>query len=170
MKNKILGINNAMKGLKIYLLVCLVALLLSGCSRALPLARVERDEELTGGNLSFKIEGDKIYLGGKDQCLQFYEANIAKGWAEAGNRVGLVFYAPSKIEDFDTGTLVFQGKTIQGGEFYQTVNGQKTGKVTLYPLFTSEKRTAEIKITWQDGTAEQTYQVIIDDQTSFMGN
>ena len=157
-----------MKFLKVAFILILPIIFCTGCNNSLPLAKVSRDSELTGGNLSFSVIENKIYFGGEGEFVQFYEANIAKGWEVSGNRVGIVLTAPAGVNEFDTGTLTMQGKTISSGVFYSTVNGEKIGKVALYPLVSSDEREVEIKITWQDGTAEQSYKVIINDKTNFM--
>lgn len=157
-----------MKFLKLAFLLILPILLCTGCNDSLPLAKISRDSELTGGSLPFSVVENKIYFGGEGECVQFYDVDVTKGWDKAGNRVGIVLSAPAGVNEFDTGTLSMQGKTISSGGFYSTVNGEKIGKVTLYPLVSPDEREVEIKITWQDGTAEQSYKVIINDKTSFM--
>ena len=87
---------------------------LSGCGQeVLPFALIERDGAFTGGGISFVYdqENGKVYFGGEGECVQFYEADITKGWQEAGNRVGLKINPPIKIEDVGEIEVVLDGQT-----------------------------------------------------------
>lgn len=155
-------------------LLCLILLtltiFLSGCNQTLPFANCTRDSENIGGSISVEYNKStgEIFIGGENQQIQYYEANIARGWQEGGNRVGLKFTAPSKVKEYETGSVSLQGKTITSGDFYQEVNGQKTGIAFVYPLIKNVDEEIEIKITWQDGSEEQVYKLIIKEGTRLM--
>ncbi len=164
-------IMNKTKIFAIIMLIFSFSFLFVGCGdENLPNAKVTRDSEMTGGSLSFEYnqESGHIYVGGQDEIVQFYDSNITKGWQEEGNRIGLVFYAPKKLSDYETGTLSFQGETFSGGGFFRRVNGEKIGEVIIYPLISEEDKEIEIKITWQEGIKEQVYKLIIKKGTTFM--
>ncbi len=158
-----------MKKLLCLIFLCL-ALILTGCNQTLPLANCTRDSENIGGSISFKYNKStgEIFIGGENEQIQYYEKNIARGWQEGGNRIGLKFVAPSMVKEYETGSISIQGKTISSGDFYQEVNGQKTGEAIIYPLIKNIEEVIEIKITWQDGSEEQVYKVIIKEGTQLM--
>jgi len=145
-------------------------ILLIGCSEKLPYAEVNRDSENVGGSISFDYDKDLgiITIGGENEQIQYYKEDIAKGWEESGNRVGIKFTAPVKVKEYETGTLSYQGKTISSGDFYREINGQKIGEVVVYPLIKDINKDIEIKITWQDGIEEQTYKLKIAKGTTLM--
>ena len=145
-------------------------ILLIGCSENLLYAEVNRDSENVGGSISFDYNKDLgiITIGGENEQIQYYKEDIAKGWEESGNRVGIKFTAPAKVKEYETGTLSYQGKTISSGDFYREVNGQKIGEAVVYPLIKDVDKEIEIKITWQDGIEEQTYKVKIAKGTVLM--
>lgn len=161
-----------MKKFKLFVAFLVIfPLIMVGCGDStIGNANVTRDSEMTGGSLSFEYNktAREIFFGGEGEAIQFYEADILKGWNESGNRLGLILQAPSEVDDFETGTLTLQGKTMTAGSFYRTVNGEKIGEVVLYPLVKENEREIEIKITWQDGTAEQVYKIIIKAGTILM--
>lgn len=151
------------------LIMCAVTLF-SGCgSREFSSAKVESVGGLIGGGTKLEYNKDlkEIYVGGEGEKLAYFEQDIASGIERPGYYVGLMFTAPQEVDEFETGVLSFQGKTISAGRFYKMVNGQKTREFVVYPEFTEEKREVDIKITWQDGSKEQSYKVIVLPQTQF---
>lgn len=161
-----------MKKFKVFVAFLLVfPLIMVGCGgSAVGNANVVRDSEMTGGTLSFEYNKGtrEIFFGGEGEVIQFYEADILKGWNESGNRLGLILQVPGEVTDFETGTLTLQGKTMTAGSFYRTVNGEKIGEVALYPLVKENEKGIEIKITWQDGAKEQVYKIVIKNGTQLM--
>ena len=149
-----------MKILRFFAIFCLIlsAFSLSGCDdKRLASAKIERVE---GANFQYDPFSQEVTFGGAGFFLERYSEDMTKGTQE-GYRVGIKMIAPAGVDDFETGTLSMQGKTISGGEFYREVNGQKTGEVILYPVFQKVDDVVEIKVIWQDGVAEQTYKVKI---------
>ena len=161
-----------MKKFKVFVVFLLVfPLIMVGCGDfAVGNADIIRDSEMTGGTLSFEYNKDtrEIFFGGEGEVIQFYEADILKGWNESGNRLGIIMQAPSEVTEFETGTLTMQGQSLSAENFYRTVNGEKIGEVVLYPLVKENEKEIEIKITWQDGTKEQVYKIIIKNGTQLM--
>ena len=159
-----------MKYLKLPALALICLFLLTACQQNLPYSSVTRDDEMTGGSLSFSYneEAHIAEFGGEGEIVQFYSADIAKGWEEEGCRVGIAFSAPSEVKDFEGSSIWVDGEKIAGGEFYQTVNGQKVGRVVLTPLVSEEKREIQIKVEWNDNSPAQTYKIRIKDGTQFM--
>lgn len=152
-------------------LLFLPMLFCSGCGKTTyDYVALERDAERTGGSVSFSYNPDThiAIFGGEGEEIQYYQMDIAKGWLESGCRVGVMLSAPADIQEFDTGILTLDGTMFNGGKFYQTIHGQKTGNVILYPLVSAEKMSIEIKVIWQDGAEEQTYQIQIAPGTTFM--
>lgn len=159
-----------MKKLMLPIVIFAALLMLSACQQVYPFSNVTRDDEMTGGSLDFSYNKSAqiIEFGGEDQLVQFYAADIAKGWEEEGCRVGAVFHAPSEVEDYDSGNVWVDGKKMAGGEFYSLVNGKKMGKVVLTPLVSEEKREVEVKFEWTDNSKAQVYKIKIKEGTKFM--
>lgn len=152
------------------LLSLVLALMLSACGGQLEYTAIERNSEMTGGSLTFSYdrESHTAIFGGQGEFVQFYSKDITKGWEEDGCRVGIVLTAPSNIKDFESGSLTIDGKKFIAGEFYQTVNNQKVGRVELTPLVSQDKREIEIKISWSENSPAQVYKIKIKDGTEFM--
>ena len=151
-----------------FIFICLFVI--SACQQDLPYQKLSRDDEMTGGSLTFVYDNESHtgFFGGEGEIVQFYNADIAKGWKEDGCRVGVSLTAPSEVTDYESGSLWVDGEKIQGGEFYQTVGENKVGRVVLTPLVSEEKREIEIKVEWSDGIPEQVYKIQIKDGTQFM--
>ena len=152
-------------------IILALSLFLSGCGqKVLPLALIERDGGFTGGGISFFYdqENGKVYFGGEGECIQFYEADITKGWQEAGNRVGLKINPPIKIEDEGEVEVVFDGQALEVDKLLTFSSAQPTGQLNFYPLVSQQKKSLTLKIKWSGGTAWQEYQITIKEGTIFM--
>lgn len=158
---------------KLLIFALLPFLLLSGCGdKNVEYANVYRDKYSTGGDITFSY--DKIthtaYFGGENEVVQFYDANIAKGWDEAGNRVGVKLVSPCKITNPLSAKAQIGDKVYENGSFYSYINGKVTDEVEFFPLVSEEKREVILKIVWQDGVTEQTYKIIVKEGSVFMKN
>ncbi|MDE6583681.1 MAG: hypothetical protein K2K31_03440, partial [Clostridia bacterium] len=58
--------------------------------------------------------------------------------------------------------------TYSAGDFLASVNGQNQRFFYLYPSFDKENTEVTFTITWQEGTKEQEYRVVIVDGTQFL--
>ena len=152
-------------------IILALSLFLSGCGqKVLPLALIERDGGFTGGGISFVYdqENGKVYFGGEGECVQFYEADITKGWQEAGNRVGLKINPPIKIEDEGEIEVVLDGQTQNVDSLLTLSSAQPTGQLNIYPLVSEQKKSLTLKIKWSGGTAWQEYHITNKEGTIFM--
>ena len=122
---------------------------------------------LVDGDISIEYDKDlrNIFLGGQGESLQFREADITKGLTEGGYYVGIEFAAADKLDNLETGIMEFNGKRQEGGEFFSEVGGQRQAKFVIYPRFSEKDRTATLKLTWQDGSQEQVYKIILREGT-----
>jgi len=147
----------------------IVPILLCGCgSKELSPAKITASPDVLGGGVTVEYNKDRreILVGGEGEVIPFYEQDISRGFTEEGHRVSLKFIAPYGVKEFETGILIVNGKTYSAGEFYQTVNGEKVGEFVVSPIL-RENEITSIKITWQDGTKEQVYKVIVKPETIF---
>lgn len=151
-----------------FIFVCLFAI--TACQHDLPYSQVSRDSEMTGGSLSFVYDNEShtAFFGGEGEIVQFYHADIAKGWKEEGCRVGVMLTAPSQVDDFESGSIWVDGEKIQGGEFFNFVGETRVRRVNLTPIVSKEKSEIEIKIEWSDGVPAQVYKIQIKEGTQFM--
>ena len=159
-----------MKYLRLFILFMLPIFLLSGCGETkLNYSIIERDSKNIGGDLTFEYDSisHNAYFGEKGESVEYYQIDIAQGFLEPGNRVGIKLYAPVGVKEFDSGRATLGDEKFEGGEFYQSVNGVKTGEAIFYPLVSEKNRNIELKITWQDGTEEQIYHIIIKENVLF---
>lgn len=141
-----------------------------GCgSKELDSASIVRDDLRTGGSLSFVYDKNQrvAYVGGEDEVVQFSEADESKGFSE-GCRIGLKVTAPDENLDLETATLEMNGVNYSSGNFLETINGQKQRFFNLYPLVSKEDDEIKFSVTWQDGTKQQDYKIIIVSGTKYM--
>lgn len=143
---------------------------LFGCGKEFSSANITRDDLRVGGSLSFVYDNElkRIYVGGKDEVIQYSEENTEKGYS-AGNRVGIKVYAPDEKIKLDETKLEIDGVKYSGGEFYQTIDGQKQRFFVIYPSFSKNDMRKQFSVVWQDGAKKQTYEIVIAHGTSFMG-
>lgn len=141
-----------------------------GCgSKEIDSASIVRDELRTGGSLSFVYDKNQrvAYVGGEDEVVQFSEADESKGLSE-GCRIGLKVTAPDENLDLETATLEMNGVNYSSGNFLETINGQKQRFFNLYPLVSKEDDEIKFSVTWQDGTKQQDYKIIMVSGTKYM--
>ncbi len=141
-----------------------------GCgSKELDSASIVRDDLRTGGSLSFVYDKSQrvVYVGGEDEVVQFSEADESKGLSE-GCRIGLKVTAPDENLDLETATLEMNGVNYSSGNFLETINGQKQRFFNLYPLVSKEDDEIKFSVTWQDGTKQQDYKIIMVSGTKYM--
>lgn len=158
-----------LKGLLVFL--CLTCVLLSaGCGdKELPSAKIVRDDQRTGGSLSFVYDSrDRVvYIGGEDEVIQYSTANEEKGYGE-GTRIGLKVTAPDEDLDLENATLEMHGINYSSGDFLETINGQKQRFFNIYPLVSKDDKEIYFTVKWQDGTKKQEYKIVVVDGTKFM--
>lgn len=141
-----------------------------GCgSKEIDSASIVRDDLRTGGSLSFVYDKSQrvVYVGGEDEVVQFSEADESKGLSE-GCRIGLKVTAPDEKLDLETATLEMNGVNYSSGNFLETINGQKQRFFNLYPLVSKEDDEIKFSVTWQDGTKQQDYKIIMVSGTKYM--
>lgn len=141
-----------------------------GCgSKELDSASIVRDDLRTGGSLSFVYDKSQrvVYVGGEDEVVQFSEADESKGLSE-GCRIGLKVTAPDENLDLETATLEMNGVNYSSRNFLETINGQKQRFFNLYPLVSKEDNEIKFSVTWQDGTKQQNYKIIMVSGTKYM--
>lgn len=160
------------KVLNIFLLMILIltAFLSVGCSdRELDYAQIQREDENIGGDLSFEYDSQAhiAFFGGQGEVVSYYDEDIARGFKEAGNRIGIKLYAPKGIDDYQSGQAKLGNEELNGGMFYTTVNQNYTGEAVFYPKVDENNTKIEIKIIWQAGTKEQRYMIVIREGTTF---
>ena len=156
-----------MKKLQVFVLIIFVGicLVLFGCEKkSFSYSRVYRDEYLTGGDLDFSYDEctHTAYFGGENQVVQYYEADIAKGWDEAGCRIGIKIYVPSNVKDCQSGQVKVNDKE------YKDVLNKTEGYLQIFPLVSENEQEFKIKIIWEEGTQEQYYYIYFEKGTIFM--
>ena len=161
-----------MKLLKICIFLFSFCFLFSlvGCGeKELPSAKIVRDDSRTGGSLSFVYdERDRIvYIGGKDEYIQFSAADDILGLSE-GNRVGLKVFTPDESLDVSYAKLEMNGVNYNANEFMEYENGNIQRFFVIKPLFSNEVKENSFKITWEEGSKEQEYKIIVKDGTKFL--
>lgn len=157
-------------GLLLTIFMVLPMLFLIGCGdKSLEYSLIQRDDQNIGGNLTFDYDSvtHVATFGGEGETVEYYNEDIARGFNKAGNRVGIKLSAPSSIKDYNTGSALVGEEKIVGGIFYRQVNNEKVSEAVFYPLVDENNRKIELKITWEDGTAEQTYIILIRKGTKF---
>ncbi|MGN1201171.1 MAG: hypothetical protein ACI4R8_02780 [Candidatus Caccovivens sp.] len=161
-----------MKKMKILMMfLCVLTIFMSaGCGdKELPSAKIVRDDQRTGGSLSFVYDSrDRvIYIGGEDEVVQFSSANEEKGYGE-GCRIGLKVTAPDEELDIENATLEMHGVNYSSGDFLEVINGQKQRFFNIYPLVSKEDKEIYFTVKWQDGTKAQEYKIVVVEGTKFM--
>jgi len=155
----------------VLLFVCLITTLTClGCgSKELPSALIVRDEARTGGSISFVFNQEQrtVYVGGKNEIIQYSSKdesrNLEEGW-----RIGLKVIAPNESLDVSDATLKMNGLNYSAGDFLENINGQKQRFFYLFPFVSEENREVKFAVTWQNGTKEQEYKVVIVKGTKFL--
>ena len=146
---------------KLFLIFAIILILpfCSGCDKTFEMAEVSRNNEQTGGALSFEYNkfAGKITFGGEGEVVQFYEANLAKGWTEEGARVGIKIKAPEGLDNYEAIKVWVDGTENPPYFKHSYVVGQKTGEIELSPKVEDVEKEIEVKISWQSGSNEQKY-------------
>lgn len=144
--------------------------MLSGCQdKTFDYQIMRRDIYKTGGNISFiydEVSRTAIF-GGEGETVQFYESDIAKDWQEAGCRVGVQILVPNEVDDFKSGSAVLDGQKIEAQDFF-VEEEDGINYAVFQPLVSKEKSHLQLKIIWQDGFEEQTYNIVVKEGTAFM--
>lgn len=160
-----------MKKVKFFVFfMCFVSVFcLAGCNQELSAAKITRDDARTGGSLSFVYDAAQrtVFVGGQDEVVQFSSADEAKNLTE-GNRIGIKVTAPDEKLDLSTATLKMNDVTYSSGDFLESVNDQKQRFFNIYPMFSKEDTEVLFSITWQEGTCEQEYKIIVVEGTKFL--
>lgn len=130
--------------------------------------RIERDAYNTGGNVTFEYDeySHTAYFGGEGEVIEWYEADIAKGWEEEGNRVGIKIFVPSGVDDYKSATAVLGDEKLEYDDF---ILGEENKYALFQPIVSEQNSILTLKIKWQDSAAEQTYNIVIRNGTIFMG-
>ena len=148
-----------MKKLFFILSIILILPFCTGCDKIFDMAEVSRNNEGTGGTLSFEYnkESGKITFGGEGEIVQFYQADLSKGWNEDGARVGIKLTAPTELDSFEAIIVWVDG--VENPPYFKQlyISGQKTGEIELTPKVEDVEKEIEIKISWQSGSQEQKY-------------
>lgn len=158
-----------MKKFSNIVLMFLICLILTGCqSKNLPYSTISQDNYNTGGELTFVYDEitHTAHFGGEGEVVQYYKANIAKGWTEEGCRVGIIINLPANIDDFSSGKTKIGDKEVSADEYIIQENDNIYA--IFQPVVSEENRVITLEITWQDGIALQTYTIVIENGTLFM--
>ena len=160
-----------MKSKLVLILLFLPIFLLGGChEKTFNYQNLQRDIYNTGGNLTFVYEevSHTAIFGGEGEVVQYYTADIAKGWTEEGCRVGIQILVPNGVKDFKSGTAILGEEKLDAEEFYIETTEGNINYALFQPLVDQEKSQIELKITWQEGFKQQTYKIVIKEGTTFM--
>ena len=159
-----------MKTKKLFLIMLLFVLACAGCKqKEFDYVAMSRDAYNTGGVLSFEYDNitHTAYFGGEGQIVQYYSTDIAKGWTEEGCRVGVTLPLPKGIDDYKSAVATLDEKQLEWDDFGYGEEGEMQ-YVIFQPIVSEEKSHIILKITWQDGSKEQTYNIAIREGTLFM--
>ena len=159
-----------MKRKRFLMIILLLILLLSpyGCGRELTYGAVERDSALTGGDLSFVYDKQShtATFGGEGEVVSYYVGDEDLG-IKSGNRIGVKIYAPDEITDYSKAELDFEGMQYTSGSFMSKVYDQTQNYFVLKPLVSEDVTSLEIRVTWTQDSAAQTYIIKIAEGTKF---
>lgn len=149
--------------MKKFLLCFLIAgsLILSGCGqKEFSYGVLQRDAYNTGGGISFEYDplSHTAYFGGEGEILEWYEEDVAKGWNEAGNRVGIKIIPPKGLDDYKSASATLDDEKLEYEDFYV---GEENSYTLFQPLIKKEGQILTLKIKWQESAAEQVYTIII---------
>lgn len=140
---------------KIWLILLFIPLILSGCAQQEQFdAQVVRDNYNTGGNLSFYYDNSSktAYFGGENEVVQFYQADITKGWEEDGNRIGIQIICPKQIDEISSVEAKVDGEHLLGEQFVKSVSQSPTQILEFYPIIKNLDQKIEIKISFDSST------------------
>lgn len=154
------------KVLAVFLVLFMVIMM--GCGqKTFAYSPIERDGYLTGGGLSFYYDEQShaAYFGGEGEKLEWYGEDVAKGWKEAGNRIGIKIFPPRGIDDYKSATASINDQQFEYNDFYV---GEENRYVIFQPIVREEEPLLTLRITWQEGAEEQIYNIVVRKGTIFM--
>ncbi len=149
-------------------LILIFIIFASACAREYSYGRIERDNSLTGGDLSFIYDENThtAIFGGEGEIIAFYEEDRLAGLPK-GNRIGFKIYAPCDVQDFSKAKMTFQGKEYLAGSFMQTVYDQTMNYFVLTPVVSKDNSSFDVKVVWNQNAKEQVYHIKIAQGTVF---
>lgn len=123
---------------------------IGGCGQSLPQMSIERDNYLTGGNLTFVYDeaSRTAFFGGENEVIQYYDIDISKGFLKEGNRVGLKLIPNEEINDIGSLTFKFGKEEIKGEDAVTKIN-DKTAFFQLFPIIKNAGEKIEISIEYK---------------------
>ena len=139
-----------------------------GCGKQLTYGDVVRDPAMTGGDLSFVYDRQShtATLGGEEEVVSYYLGDEELG-LQSGNRIGIKIYAPDEIKDYSKAKLDFQGVQYTSGSFMSKVYDKVQNYFILKPIVSENINTLEVKVSWTQDSAAQTYIIKIAEGTKF---
>ncbi len=152
--------------LVVFLILCSI-LSFSGCGKEVSSAKITRDDEFVGGNLTFVYDEKlrEISVGGEGEFIQFYDKDLARNW-EAGNRIGLKIIAPKEIDDHAKTTIEIDGVTFV--DMFVKIDGQRQDFFNIYPIVTEKTKEINFKICWNESVNAQNYKIKIMSGTKLL--
>lgn len=141
-----------------------------GCQdKLIPQSVLTQDNYKTGGNLTFVYDeySHTAFFGGEGEVIQYYSEDITKGWTAEGCRIGVMLAVPKEVDEYKSGSATLNGEKLSPNDYMITLDNQ-TYYALFQPIVSKDKPEIDLKITWQDGTMEQTYKIIIKEGTIFM--
>ena len=147
----------------------ILMLCMGGCGKKEFLQpEIYRDVYNTGGNLSFDYDNitKAAVFGGKNEVVQYYDKDLARGWDKEGNRIGIQIIVPKNVKDVSSGSAELNGKEYLSKDYIKKIND--TYYALFQPLVNGDKMDINLKITWQEGCKEQQYFIKIKEGTLFM--
>lgn len=162
--------------MKKYILISIFAFLIftmTGCGQQnLSYSPLYRDTYNTGGDLTFVYDENThtASFGGEGEAIQFYNEDIAKGWKTAGNRVGVKLYVPKDAKNYQSASATIGDEKFEGGSFLKTINEEGSSVAEFYPIVNENDKLITLKISWEDDTNEQIYNIVVKEGTYFMKN
>lgn len=139
-----------------------------GCGKQLTYGDVVRDPAMTGGDLSFVYDRQShtATFGGEGEVVSYYVGDEDLG-IKSGNRIGVKIYAPDEITDYSKAKLEFEGMQYTSGSFMSKVYDKVQNYFILKPIVSENINTLEVKVTWTQDSATQSYIIKIADGTKF---
>lgn len=139
-----------------------------GCGeKTFAYSSLSRDFYNTGGLLTFVYDEytKTAFFGGEGEIVQFYNADIAKGWEDAGCRIGVKISIPNSLKEYKSATAKVNDEeyTYSGFIFEDEPN-----YAVFQPIVSDEINQITIKIKWTENSKEQIYSLIVKEGTIFM--
>lgn len=140
---------------------------LCGCGeKTLSYSNIYRDDYKTGGNLNFFYDDQThiAYFGEEGEVISYYKEDIAKGWNEEGNLIGIKIYPPCKLDNYLSGTAKVGDREYENGSFY-VLKDDQVQMAEFFIKVEDNKKEYDLKIKWQDNIKEQNYRIIVKQGT-----